>query len=213
MGSSFCSPFLFWNAGDRIGVLVDKDKSRCVEMEICIRRLMIKLSASSNIPKNVVGLLKVLMENFCKAYIKTGLRTCQMQLMSQADIDKGSSHISDLNNRVEMLRELEPAGVVVVVAVVEEETNRIIRTIKTESEEIQVSNCAGGKGAGPEKDLNGSGIGRADNQIGLAESHQFNDKAMRIKLRTHLGASKWLFLNENGENKWDLKPMVLIDRN
>ncbi|KAI8444934.1 hypothetical protein BY996DRAFT_6442029 [Phakopsora pachyrhizi] len=49
---------------------------------------MIELPASRNIPKNVFGLLKALMENFCKAYIKTGLGTCQWQL--------------NLNNRVRM---------------------------------------------------------------------------------------------------------------
>ncbi|KAI8455200.1 exocyst complex component Sec10-like protein [Phakopsora pachyrhizi] len=44
---------------------------------------MIELSASSNLPKNLFGLLKALTENFCKAYIKTWLETCQSQLLSQ----------------------------------------------------------------------------------------------------------------------------------
>ncbi|KAI8454712.1 hypothetical protein BY996DRAFT_6501336 [Phakopsora pachyrhizi] len=72
---------------------------------------MIKLPASSNIPKNVFGLLKALMENFCKAYIKTGLGTCQLQLslFEQAEEDLGMYQdttsrieISNLNNRVRM---------------------------------------------------------------------------------------------------------------
>ncbi|KAI8459508.1 hypothetical protein BY996DRAFT_6470857 [Phakopsora pachyrhizi] len=80
---------------------------------------MIKLPASSNIPKNVFGLLKALMENFCKAYIKTGLGTCQLQLslFEQAEEDglqtqkkdlgmyqdtTSRIEISNLNNRVRM---------------------------------------------------------------------------------------------------------------
>ncbi|KAI8448890.1 exocyst complex component Sec10-like protein [Phakopsora pachyrhizi] len=44
---------------------------------------MIYLSASRNLPKKVFGLLKALTENFCKAYIKTGPETCQLQLLIQ----------------------------------------------------------------------------------------------------------------------------------
>ncbi|KAI8447119.1 hypothetical protein BY996DRAFT_6591466 [Phakopsora pachyrhizi] len=85
--------------------------AKCVEVDICIKRLMIKLPASSNIPKNVFGLLKALMKNFCKAYIKTGLGTCQLQLslFEQAEEDLGMYQdttsrieISNLNNRVRM---------------------------------------------------------------------------------------------------------------
>ncbi|KAI8444797.1 hypothetical protein BY996DRAFT_6550321 [Phakopsora pachyrhizi] len=52
---------------------------------------MIKLPASSNIPKKVFGLLKALIENFCKAYIKTGLGTCQSQLFGKKRVGKGGA--------------------------------------------------------------------------------------------------------------------------
>ncbi|CAH7688197.1 exocyst complex component Sec10-like protein [Phakopsora pachyrhizi] len=44
---------------------------------------MIELSAPSDVPKNVFGLLKALAESFCKAYVEAGLETCQSQLLSQ----------------------------------------------------------------------------------------------------------------------------------
>ncbi|KAI8452863.1 hypothetical protein BY996DRAFT_6607565 [Phakopsora pachyrhizi] len=110
-----------WNAGDSIGqnctVLVDKDNPDVLRWISALRGCRETLPASRNIPKNVFGLLKALMENFCKAYIKTGLGTCQLQLslFEQAEEDglqtqkkkdlgmyqdtKSRIKISNLNNR------------------------------------------------------------------------------------------------------------------
>ncbi|KAI8444552.1 hypothetical protein BY996DRAFT_6456850 [Phakopsora pachyrhizi] len=77
-GAQAAKPGTIEVAGDqRCGL---KEEPGRKGMEICIKRLMIKLPASSNMPKNVFGLLKAPMENFCKAYIKTGLGTRQLQL-------------------------------------------------------------------------------------------------------------------------------------
>ncbi|KAI8445842.1 hypothetical protein BY996DRAFT_6566089, partial [Phakopsora pachyrhizi] len=77
--------------------------------------------------------------------------------------------------------------------------DRIRTTIKTESEEIQVTNCTGGKGAGPEKDSNQ--CQRIEPEEEGSQTHG-SDQAAEDPVTSHITKSLMLEFREKvGESR------------